>query len=119
MKVFLWATFAIVVSASASWFIVAPKLQRIWSQEKVVLSSLLRNPHRTSVVESHWQSGGSTDSSDQLTKSQDRTPHNLQDDSLSGERLPIILHKDEALPRTVETKVFALDKLIRHVTQEW
>ncbi len=115
LQVFLWSTFSVVVSASASWFIVGPKLQRIWSAEKVVISNMLRNPNRSSSIDKNWQTGESTDLSDQV-ENYPHMPSNQRDDT---EKRPIIIHKDEALPRVVESKVFALDKLIRHVTEEW
>jgi hypothetical protein len=102
----------------SNWFIVAPKIRRIWSGEKVVMSSVLRtmngtNPKSPSDVGTIGKYGASA--SPPNTTQASNAVVNAEDKSTEQN---IVLRENENIPAPVEIDLYHLSQVINSLTKK-
>jgi hypothetical protein len=101
----------------SSWLLVMPKIRRVWSGEKVVISNMLRRmDHGT-----HSAYSETTDATTEQPKSSSGTPATVR---FSGLEPPppseekIILKEEEAIPKSVEKEMYKLSRSIQAINNK-
>lgn len=105
-QVFLWSCVSIGVAGSVLVLIVWPKVNRVRSGEKVVVSGLLGSRYSMkipSATESRYES--------------DRSMMESAPDL--GKRERIQVNEDDPVPPGIETKILDMQGLFRRVTNQW
>jgi 7 transmembrane sweet-taste receptor of 3 GCPR len=103
VSVFLWTATTLIVSWTTVGFIVGPKLMRVLSGEKFVISNLLSQEKQSTKSHSH-----------QTDNNGASTPR----PSSTLTRAPIHLRRSEAIPRKLEQNMLGVSKLLVGVRHE-
>ena len=102
VTVFVWASASIILCSTSVGFIVIPKVRRVLSGEKVIISNLLsqaRYSQHASVP------GG-------------RRPTLSSGPAQSGEREPISLKRNEPIPRRLEREIIGVNEMMQEIRDE-
>jgi hypothetical protein len=123
---FIGISVTIAITMVSSWLLVMPKIRRVWSGEKVVISNMLRRMDHGE----HLQSSASeaTDTITEEPKSS-RSPRASAARFSGLEPLPlppspppreekIKLKEAEAMPRSVEKEMYKLSRAIQEINNK-
>lgn len=100
MKSGLWIGMTLSVIVCLLWFIIVPKMERVWSGEEIVMSKLL-SPRRSEATSVFAPPHGATSLETHVKV--ERRAHI---------RTPIVLNIGEPPPRRIEAQMLSLKDLI-------
>ena len=107
VTVFLWAATSIVIASTAVGFIIIPKIRRVLSGEKVIISDLLKQARPE-------QHPGETSETSNLQSRRAAASSRLP----SGERPSIHVKRNDPIPRQLERELLGVNKLVEDIRNE-
>lgn len=119
VKTFVWIVITASIALSASLYTVLPKVRRVWTGEKVVLSQLFSQSEQ-----SHSRSSGSTERTPASTNSRtDRQSEATIESATSpgggvaidSERLPFVIKQDSPPPHRVAVQMLTMKELLTKI----
>lgn len=110
VTVFLWASTSMVISSTAVGFIIVPKIKRVMSGEKVIISDLLKQA-RTSE-----HPGEETETSTGILQSGNKAAASSR--LPSGERPTIHVKQNDPIPRLIERELLGLNEMVEGIRNE-
>jgi hypothetical protein len=104
----------------SNWFIVVPKIRRIWSGEEVVMSNVLRtmNGNVATSVGKYGASASSPPNATTQASNNAVVVNAASEGESSTEQNNIVLQEKENIPAPVEIDLYHLNKVINSLTKK-